>query len=102
MMLRGWQVAFHDCTAIAQTTISYQAVFLLRSIAFLLYGLRLPSDNLMQFVLPKFVCILLKINSHAFCFLCCFVFLFQNFLKSNTCFTLKMDSDVRDGCVSFN
>ena len=32
----------------------------------MLYGMRLPSDNLMQFALPQFVCILLKINFHAF------------------------------------
>jgi hypothetical protein len=30
------------------------------------YGMKLSSDNLMQFVLSKVVCILLKINFHAF------------------------------------
>ena len=66
--------------------------FKMTPIAFVLNGISQSFDHLRYFVLPKCVCIELKINSNAFdaiLYFCCWYCI--KFLQPNRHFTLKMD-----------
>ena len=59
----------------------------------MLYGMRLPFNHLMYFIIPESVCILLTKNVHSFFMFLCILYtlpvVFCKFLEPNMCFTIK-------------
>lgn len=107
MRPHGWHACFHHSHAIIQTfsAKSSSIFYYVNLLAFVLCGMRLSLNLLMDFMLPKCAFVLLKINSYAsLCFLkLLYIFLlriFHKFLEPDMHFTLKIDSDIRDSCTS--